>query len=307
MKLCVCNGCNSLLLDKNPKADAPDFPEQLDVKEMEWIMPAADEDGPFWGCPDCTDDGLLMDYMPEKENHYDLLYQVWFNTFRPIKNHLDNNASHDGHMFETYGTELDYVQAIHKTTPDRVWTVLDADGDTYIASGYHHVNRLGYLITDVEYSGTNPFDFPYWKEEWHTVIFCKALINHPNCPNGVTIKELYHIQSVGDMHFDSVVHEEIETLEEEGKEVTAICQTMETTLSDGTTIPADTPHVFWLPQNDNIIQMGDDWTGTIRQWLETNLFGKDVEPLNIDDINKVLSLSIDESTTIGLFIIKRIA
>ena len=33
--------------------------------------------------------------------------------------------------------------------PNLVWTVLDCDGQLAIASGFHFVNRLGYLIASV--------------------------------------------------------------------------------------------------------------------------------------------------------------
>ena len=30
--------------------------------------------------------------------------------YKPVKNHIDNNASYDGFMFETYGAELEIVK-----------------------------------------------------------------------------------------------------------------------------------------------------------------------------------------------------
>jgi len=69
--------------------------------------------------------------------------------FKPIKNHLDDNASENGCMFETYGAELDYVRSMVISDPERVWTVLDCDGELIISSGYSFVNRFGYLITEV--------------------------------------------------------------------------------------------------------------------------------------------------------------
>lgn len=72
-----------------------------------------------------------------------------------IKNHLDNNASFDGCMFETYGEEVEYVQKIDKETPNRVITILDGDDGTYYSSGYHRINRIGYLIAE------KPFDFEF--------------------------------------------------------------------------------------------------------------------------------------------------
>lgn len=68
--------------------------------------------------------------------------------FRPIKNHLDGNASWNGCMFETYGEELSYVHSVNAESPRRVWTILECDESLVVASGYHFVNRIGYLITE---------------------------------------------------------------------------------------------------------------------------------------------------------------
>jgi len=68
--------------------------------------------------------------------------------YKPIKNHLDDNASWDGCMFETYGKELEFVKAYDGK---HVWTLLEGDEGTYISSGFHFVNRMGYLITEVAF------------------------------------------------------------------------------------------------------------------------------------------------------------
>lgn len=69
--------------------------------------------------------------------------------FRPVPNHLNGNASFDfgdgGCLFETYGAELDHIRL---QPAQNVWTVLDVDGELMIASGYHFVNRMGYILTD---------------------------------------------------------------------------------------------------------------------------------------------------------------
>ena len=67
-----------------------------------------------------------------------------FESYEPIENHLDDNASFDCCLFETYGPELAFVEA----QPDEnVWTLLDCDGYEVIATGRHRVNRIGYLVT----------------------------------------------------------------------------------------------------------------------------------------------------------------
>jgi len=77
-------------------------------------------------------------------------YDEWFDTFKPIPNHIDTNASFSdgeyGYMFETYGDELKFIQ---EADDNVIWTYGDGDdGGTYIWSGYHFVNRIGYFITE---------------------------------------------------------------------------------------------------------------------------------------------------------------
>ena len=69
-----------------------------------------------------------------------------------ITNHLDDNASwalddQPGCMFETFGEELEFVRA---QDPRTIWTLMQGDDDVdYLHSGYHLVNRIGYLISTV--------------------------------------------------------------------------------------------------------------------------------------------------------------
>ncbi|MFA5952476.1 MAG: hypothetical protein WC807_19590 [Hyphomicrobium sp.] len=78
---------------------------------------------------------------------FELDEDAFFERFRPRPNHLNGNASFDGLLFETFGTELAFVRA---QDPRSIWTVLTDDGgELAVVSGYHFVNRLGYLITTV--------------------------------------------------------------------------------------------------------------------------------------------------------------
>ena len=67
--------------------------------------------------------------------------------YSPEANPLDANASWNGPMLETYGEELELVKRVDSKTPGRVWTILDCDGHLVVASGFHFVNRFGYIIT----------------------------------------------------------------------------------------------------------------------------------------------------------------
>ena len=52
-----------------------------------------------------------------------------------------------GCLFETYGQELDFVR---RQSPSTVWTFVDGDdGDQCLLSGFHIVNRIGYLVSTI--------------------------------------------------------------------------------------------------------------------------------------------------------------
>ena len=92
-------------------------------------------------------------------------FEQWLEKYKPVPNHLDDNASFQdengqGIMFETYGVELGYVLGVESRIPNCVWTYIDGDDGTYVTNGYHLVNRIGYFITSVPYddkNGTEPF------------------------------------------------------------------------------------------------------------------------------------------------------
>lgn len=79
----------------------------------------------------------------------------------PLTTADEDIASFGGCMYETFGLELAYVQAMD--VQKRVITIIegedtepDEDGEThstlYYSSGYHFVNRIGYLILDKPYT-----------------------------------------------------------------------------------------------------------------------------------------------------------
>lgn len=81
--------------------------------------------------------------------------EQFYNDYQPLKNPFYDNASWDGCMLETYGVELEHVKTVFNYSPLQVWTVLDCDDKTIVVSGYHYVNRMGYIIT------ANPAAEPY--------------------------------------------------------------------------------------------------------------------------------------------------
>jgi len=75
--------------------------------------------------------------------HEDAFYEF----FRP---YLHPQASCDiwgGIGLETFGDDLELVKSLPAT---HLWTVVDGDdGDQWILTGIHTVNRICYLITEV--------------------------------------------------------------------------------------------------------------------------------------------------------------
>lgn len=80
---------------------------------------------------------------------YWALVDAWQEKYKPIKNHLSDNASWDGTMFETYDAQEAFV---FSQSDENVWTWVDGDDGTYIVAGRAFVNRIGYFITEVPWT-----------------------------------------------------------------------------------------------------------------------------------------------------------
>ena len=104
----------------------------------------------------------------------ELTEEEWFDTFKPIPNHIDDNASfkdgEQGYMFETYDNELAFVKS---QDPNRVWTYCDNDfGGTSIFQGMRIVNRIGYFVTSVPFDGS---------KDYQIQISSEGVYECPNC------------------------------------------------------------------------------------------------------------------------------
>lgn len=107
-------------------------------------------------------------------------YDEFFEKYKPVKNHIDQNAANDGCMFETYGDELKHVLSI-ANSPDcrKVWTIMDGDnGSVFIGNGYHLVNRIGYLITEVP-APDGDIEVMVWEDD--EANDCKGCCNDDGC------------------------------------------------------------------------------------------------------------------------------
>lgn len=80
-------------------------------------------------------------------------YEEFEILFKPINNDINIDAPFGGFMFETYGKELEKVL---EQKIEHIWTIVSDDfDDLYLVSGYHLVNRMGYILCEV------PFDRDY--------------------------------------------------------------------------------------------------------------------------------------------------
>ena len=65
----------------------------------------------------------------------------------PLNPHASWGDADSGCLFETHGAEFTFVR---QQAPRTVWTLIDGDdGDLYALSGFHWVNRIGYLLSHV--------------------------------------------------------------------------------------------------------------------------------------------------------------
>jgi hypothetical protein len=129
-------------------------------------------------------------------------YDDFVQTYKPIINHLDDNASFDGYMFETYGEEVEFVKS---QDPAKIWMYGDGDGGSYIWSGWGFVNRIGYFITEVpcpedtliQIQVSIPWYFcetchTEWEDENYEISDIYSELN--KCPKCATLEELKTLQ-----------------------------------------------------------------------------------------------------------------
>lgn len=75
----------------------------------------------------------------------------WWDQFKPVGTPEFDCGPRMGDapkMFETFGKDLETVRTTAQQEPNRVWTLLDCGAQQIITPGMHHVNRIGYFITE---------------------------------------------------------------------------------------------------------------------------------------------------------------
>lgn len=84
----------------------------------------------------------------------------WEDTYQPIQNTIDEYASWNGQMFDTYGNDENIVIGVATLEPRRVWTLVDTDNGYSIINGMHWVNRVGYFITEKQWDTGATIEVP---------------------------------------------------------------------------------------------------------------------------------------------------
>ena len=85
--------------------------------------------------------------------HEDAFYEF----FRPYRHQKSSYNIWGGFGLETFGAEYDLVKTL---PPNTVWTVVEGGcgNDQWILPGIHIVNRICYLVTEVEHNW-EPLEF----------------------------------------------------------------------------------------------------------------------------------------------------
>ena len=135
------------------------------------------------------------------DNFIEMEFEEFVETYKPITNHIDEHASFDGLMFETYGAEVEFVKSAN---PNCIWMYGDGDdGASYLWSGWGFVNRLGYFITEVPFPDNTTIQVRV-SYNWFFCENCHAEFEDPDniirdafdeqdlekCPQCATIEEM---------------------------------------------------------------------------------------------------------------------
>lgn len=80
-----------------------------------------------------------------------LTWDEWEEMYKPVQNNISRRGEFNGWLFETYDEDLEHIQVMSQLPEERakVWTLMtDDNGNMCISEGYHHVNRVGYFVTE---------------------------------------------------------------------------------------------------------------------------------------------------------------
>lgn len=88
---------------------------------------------------------MTTTFLELSEDAFDVLFPLLTNHLNPDATWAFNDSP--GCLFGTSGDEFEFVR---RQDPRAVWTLIDGDdGEQYVLSGCHYVNRIGYLVSTV--------------------------------------------------------------------------------------------------------------------------------------------------------------
>lgn len=75
-----------------------------------------------------------------------MTYTTWRRKFAPKSHPLSDTAAYDNCLIDDY--EKPEIQAyLNRFPAANIWTMIAEGEDTYMLSGYHFVNRMGFIVT----------------------------------------------------------------------------------------------------------------------------------------------------------------
>ncbi|HWB10546.1 MAG TPA: hypothetical protein VG826_15055 [Pirellulales bacterium] len=138
------------------------------------------------------------------EDAFDALFPLKTNHLNPAARWSHGDAG--GCLFETYGEEMAFVR---EQNPRTVWTFVDADdGGQCVISGFHLVNRIGYLIsTTAAPEGVEiHVRIPHRPRAERLALFSKAIACYPDFDPATNLVDLLadamHWSAAAGVNFD---------------------------------------------------------------------------------------------------------
>lgn len=78
-------------------------------------------------------------------------WEEFVETYQPYQNPNTKEGSYNNYLFDSYQEVIDFSVNIPEFTKNQIWTLVDGDyEESWIISGLHIVNRMGYFVTRIE-------------------------------------------------------------------------------------------------------------------------------------------------------------
>lgn len=90
-------------------------------------------------------------------------YEDWVYKYKPIRNPFNEKQTGEDEDFQIHWHTLEENDLLDDNKGEnRIWTMVEGERDSiWLMSGYHRVNRLHHLITEIPYE--KEFQLEYWE------------------------------------------------------------------------------------------------------------------------------------------------